>query len=139
MYRLQVWKNILILQNNTKNIKFINAQHDQQNYQQEEVANYHINLPELTLYLSPLAVVILWTIVLIILQKFRNSHDHKNCLKNDIYHKLPCKKCRFFNNNHYLKCAVNPKIVLTEEAINCCEFAAKKEKFTDKIRQRLWK
>ncbi|MBD2137307.1 hypothetical protein H6F32_06850 [Anabaena sp. FACHB-1237] len=139
MYRLQVCKNILILQNSTKNINVSNEEHDQQNYQQEEVGNYDINLPELTLYLSPLGVVILWTIVLIILQRFRNNHDNKNCVKNDIYHKLPCKKCLFFTNNHYLKCAVNPKIVLTEEAINCCEFAPKKEKFTDKIRQSLWK
>lgn len=30
-----------------------------------------------------------------------------------------CIQCRFYNNNHYLKCAVRPSIVLTKEAQKC--------------------
>ena len=37
----------------------------------------------------------------------------------------PCRKCRFFTNNHYLKCAVHPTIVLTKEASNCPDYNPK--------------
>jgi hypothetical protein len=37
-------------------------------------------------------------------------------------HQLPCRKCRFFTNNSYLCCTVNPFIVLTEQAIDCPDY-----------------
>jgi hypothetical protein len=37
-------------------------------------------------------------------------------------HKVPCKNCRFFTNNHYLWCTVNPSIALTKEAVNCSDY-----------------
>lgn len=36
--------------------------------------------------------------------------------------KVPCKNCRFFTNNHYLWCTVNPSIALTKEAVNCSDY-----------------
>lgn len=142
MYTIVVGKKVLV----SKNINFKTSQNPEnlENLPQEQIenyqiSNYHINLPILTLYLSPLCVIIVWTIVLIIYQKIRSIGDNKTQIKNDISQKVPCRKCCYFHNNHYLKCAVNPKDVLTEEAINCCEFSPKQEKFTDKIRQRLWR
>lgn len=35
---------------------------------------------------------------------------------------IPCSNCRFFSNNHYLKCAVHPSTVLTEQALNCSDY-----------------
>jgi hypothetical protein len=35
---------------------------------------------------------------------------------------VPCSKCRFFSNNPYLKCAVQPTIAMTKEAIGCSDF-----------------
>lgn len=35
---------------------------------------------------------------------------------------VPCRNCRFFNDNHYLNCAVHPSIVLTKEALNCSDY-----------------
>jgi hypothetical protein len=35
---------------------------------------------------------------------------------------IPCKTCRFFTNNHYLKCAVNPSTALTKQAFNCSDY-----------------
>ncbi|MUG91388.1 hypothetical protein F7734_02335 [Scytonema sp. UIC 10036] len=35
---------------------------------------------------------------------------------------LPCSKCYFFSKNHYLPCAVNPTIVMSEEAKNCSDY-----------------
>ncbi len=36
----------------------------------------------------------------------------------------PCTNCRFFDNNHYLKCAVHPELVLTKEALNCSDYCS---------------
>ncbi|MEL7141794.1 MAG: hypothetical protein AAFS04_15400 [Cyanobacteria bacterium J06631_9] len=36
----------------------------------------------------------------------------------------PCGNCRYFTNGDFLKCAVNPIAVLTEDARSCHDFAA---------------
>ena len=36
-----------------------------------------------------------------------------------------CTKCRFFNNNSYLKCAVHPSEVLKKEAQKCLDYQPK--------------
>lgn len=36
---------------------------------------------------------------------------------------FPCYQCKFFNQNPYLKCAVNPSVALTQEASNCKDFS----------------
>lgn len=41
---------------------------------------------------------------------------------------VPCKKCRYFSGNHYLKCAVNPSDALTERAITCSDYSPQDEK-----------
>lgn len=35
---------------------------------------------------------------------------------------VPCSNCRFFDNNHYLKCALHPSIVSTKQALNCPDY-----------------
>jgi hypothetical protein len=40
----------------------------------------------------------------------------------------PCKSCQFFNNNNYLKCAVNPAEVLTAKAKDCREYCPQPKK-----------
>ncbi|KPQ34784.1 MAG: hypothetical protein HLUCCA11_13740 [Phormidesmis priestleyi Ana] len=37
----------------------------------------------------------------------------------------PCRSCRFFQANRYLKCAVNPTLVATSEAKFCQDYASK--------------
>lgn len=37
----------------------------------------------------------------------------------------PCTKCRFFSNNPFLKCAVNPTVALTKEAVDCSDYRPK--------------
>ncbi|MEH2420788.1 MAG: hypothetical protein V7K48_07515 [Nostoc sp.] len=37
----------------------------------------------------------------------------------------PCKNCRFFNNNHYLKCALHPSTALSKQALNCPDYKPK--------------
>ena len=47
-----------------------------------------------------------------------------SCKTNNIKNldEFNCKNCHFFSKNSYLKCAVNPSIVLTKEAIKCCDY-----------------
>jgi hypothetical protein len=34
---------------------------------------------------------------------------------------MPCRGCRYFHNNPYLKCTVNPTTALTEDAVGCSD------------------
>lgn len=102
--------------------------------QQEKVqVQYHnIQIPDLALSLAPLGFIFVWAIFLILFHKIRTNTDDKVCVKSKILQKVPCKKCQFFVNNHYLKCAVKPDTVLTEDAIDCPEYVPKKASFSPK-------
>ncbi|BAZ79528.1 hypothetical protein PN497_21680 [Sphaerospermopsis kisseleviana CS-549] len=89
-----------------------------------------LNISDLAIALSPLSFVFIWAIFLFIVQKLRSHADNKIAFSVNGLHQVPCKNCKFFSNNHYLKCAVRPDIVLTEEAMNCSEYCPKKGKFT---------
>mgnify|MGYP001802855221 CR=1 FL=1 len=39
---------------------------------------------------------------------------------------VPCYKCRFFDNNQQLPCAVQPTVALSEEAFNCQDYRKRK-------------
>ena len=34
-----------------------------------------------------------------------------------------CDGCKYFNNNNYLKCALQPKTVMTEQSIDCRDYS----------------
>ncbi|MGV2831896.1 hypothetical protein [Myxosarcina sp. GI1(2024)] len=67
-------------------------------------------------------VVCFWAIVLsfLALKIMRSSQKAFAYLKK--LHQIPCSKCVYFTGKHYLKCSLNPKIALTEEAIDCQDF-----------------
>jgi hypothetical protein len=87
------------------------------------------NVPDLAISLTPISFVFSWVVFLLTLRYIRTRLDDKMVFTINNLHKVPCKNCRFFSNNHYLKCAVQPSIVLTEEAIDCCEYSPKKGSF----------
>ena len=37
-------------------------------------------------------------------------------------HQVPCSRCAYFTGDYRLKCAVNPCIALTEQAIHCRDY-----------------
>ncbi len=88
-----------------------------------------LNIPDLVVSLTPLGFIVSWAIFLVILRKIRTNLDNKRVFSIDTLHKVPCKNCQYYSNNHYLKCAVQPHIVLSEEAVNCSEYSPKKRKF----------
>lgn len=36
--------------------------------------------------------------------------------------KIPCPNCKYFSKSSYLRCAVQPKLTMTEEATSCSDF-----------------
>ncbi|AFY92628.1 hypothetical protein Cha6605_1459 [Chamaesiphon minutus PCC 6605] len=45
---------------------------------------------------------------------------------------VPCHRCRYFNNNLYLKCAIYPEIVFTERSIDCVNYYPKDRSIVEK-------
>ncbi|TVP62020.1 MAG: hypothetical protein EA343_12485 [Nodularia sp. (in: Bacteria)] len=97
---------------------------------QEQMQSDGLDMHDIALTLSPIALLFSWVIFFLILQKVRTFLDNKMVFSVQGLHKVPCKNCRFYSNNHYLKCAVQPSIVLTEEAKDCSEYSPKNGKFT---------
>jgi len=50
------------------------------------------------------------------------TRDRSNKMNISHCQQVPCGTCRLFNNNHYLKCAVHPSVVLTKQALNCSDY-----------------
>jgi hypothetical protein len=40
------------------------------------------------------------------------------------HHQVACAGCKYFNNNNYVKCAIHPVTVMTEQAIDCADYSA---------------
>ncbi|MCC5641607.1 hypothetical protein LC607_01260 [Nostoc sp. CHAB 5824] len=93
---------------------------------------HELTITDITIFLSPVGFIISWMVVFLILRKIREFLDYKMVLPAKGLHKLPCRNCSFYSNNHYLKCAVNPSIVLTEEAMNCSEYSPNKKNSSSK-------
>lgn len=91
-----------------------------------------LDVSDIALTLSPIALIFSWVVFFLILQKIRTVLDHKMVFSIKSLHQVPCRNCRFYSNNHYLKCAVEPSLVLTEQAKDCSEYAPKNGKFSPK-------
>ena len=66
-------------------------------------------------------IVIAWIfLILSRLEIWKTLGNQKTATKH--YSKAPCSKCRFFENNPYLKCTVHPSKVLSEEAKDCPDY-----------------
>ncbi|BAY28723.1 hypothetical protein NIES2107_05550 [Nostoc carneum NIES-2107] len=90
------------------------------------------NIPDVAISLTPLALLISWIVFFLMLRKSQAIVDNKRFFIINGIKKVPCKNCKFYSNNHYLKCAVNPSLVMTEEAKDCSEYLPDKSKLSHK-------
>ncbi|MBD2296277.1 hypothetical protein H6G06_23040 [Anabaena sphaerica FACHB-251] len=125
MYVAKILPNKLDKVASNKTLNRLTQIESKQEYAQQE----GLNISDLAIALSPLSFVFIWAIFLFIVQKIRSRADNKIAFSINSLHQVPCKNCKFFSNNHYLKCAVKPDTVLTEESINCSEYCPKKGRF----------
>lgn len=90
--------------------------------------------------LIPFGLMLVWAIVAFRLSKatFRFSNVALRPLEvwevtgdemamSEHFHQLPCRNCRYFSNNPYLKCAVQPSIALTLQTLNCSDYCPQNE------------
>lgn len=84
---------------------------------QYESTTYNIEMLLTVLYFFVFAVS------LIVIKSFKSAQTGKNqAATSKRSNQIPCKVCRFFSHNYYLKCAVHPDIALKAEAINCPDY-----------------
>ncbi|MEH1937234.1 MAG: hypothetical protein V7L14_26725 [Nostoc sp.] len=92
------------------------------------------DVPFVAVFLAHISFMIVWGIVVFLVSSVCKAledppenavqdKDERVSIKHLQQH--PCKNCQFFNNNHYLKCAVHPSIALTKQALNCSEYMPK--------------
>lgn len=73
------------------------------------------------LLFAPIGFVVVWaTLVCVISDTWKLNRRKRNSLSPTA--QLPCKKCSFFHNNPYVKCAVSPHLALTKDAADCSDF-----------------
>ncbi|MBE9036808.1 hypothetical protein [aff. Roholtiella sp. LEGE 12411] len=101
----------------------------QNEVKREQAQSHELTIPDVIVSLSPLGFIFSWVVFFIALRKIRTFVDNKIFFTIKGLEKVPCKNCKFYSNNHYLKCAVKPSIVLTEEAMNCPEYSPNKGNF----------
>jgi hypothetical protein len=71
--------------------------------------------------LIPICFVMAWLIVLMAVGSIWGAIT-STLTKAKQMHQIPCTGCQFFTNDPRLKCPVQPKIALTEEAIGCRDY-----------------
>ncbi len=73
-----------------------------------------------------LLLVGFWSCLLFFVwRKARLAREGKTSFFANKSSKIPCRKCRFYSENNFLKCAVQPDIACTEEANNCSDYSPK--------------
>lgn len=93
-----------------------------------EAKAHNINSSDLLISLFPIGFVICGTGLFLMISKLRTVAIERMVVTKNSLHQVRCQNCQFFSNNRYLKCAVQPSIVLTKEAKNCTDYSPNNKK-----------
>ena len=92
-----------------------------------------LTFPEIAICVGgSLGFIVAWVVFFLMLSKLRTVVDNKIVFTINSLNKLPCQNCEFFCSNNYLKCAVQPSMVMTEAAKNCSDYSPKNNKSSRK-------
>lgn len=80
-----------------------------------------------TFILVPLSLLALWAIAVLWFSQHTKRHSAVQQKEDSrkLFKRVPCRQCRFFKDNPYLKCAIRPSDALTTEAINCKDYVSR--------------
>lgn len=81
--------------------------------------------------LVPIGFILVWTIaimVYLILSKATREAAQEVKFTLHTSSDLPCRNCRFFSGNPYLRCAVHPTTVMTKAATDCSDYQPQETK-----------
>lgn len=83
---------------------------------------HSFNTTDFLMLLGPVSFIMGWAVLFVMLSKVGRSARDEIFTSIKHLQRVPCRNCRFFGNNPYLKCAINPSIVLTEQALECSDY-----------------
>lgn len=86
-----------------------------------------IAAPHVAIALGSLGLFMIFTVIYIAVSKFRSITPNELFFKLKRSNQIPCRNCRYFSGNFYLRCAVNPSDVLTEKAVDCADYRNQEE------------
>lgn len=90
-----------------------------------------INEADITVLLFLFWITFLGIIILVLFKFFpKLGLARIRGLTSGLVPPVPCRNCQFFANNKYLKCAVHPSAVLTEQATNCSDYCYQDESYS---------
>ncbi|NJL10323.1 MAG: hypothetical protein HC908_09540 [Calothrix sp. SM1_7_51] len=109
-----LWQNIDINQSKVMEIRLVEIQ--QETTQPKTVKFEEKVIPAELGYIIPITTLALWAIAA---WKISNAFKHvKSKIEiNRCSCQTPCKNCKYFADNFYLKCAIHPSTVLTKEQL----------------------
>ena len=87
-----------------------------------------VSVYDLVLTFSAVSLIAIVAAVCLMVSKIRVDVPNPLSFKIKPSDRVPCKNCRYFSGNFYLKCAVHPATVLTKEASNCADYSPVDEK-----------
>jgi hypothetical protein len=85
---------------------------------------YHLKGFEGSIALTIASIVLLLLLCSLKMTSFKTVRKRTASVRSSSP-KIPCYNCQFFNNNPHLKCAIQPSLVLSEEAFNCPDYTNK--------------
>ncbi len=109
-----------------KNIYLITSSKTQSIESKLDNVHQRINSVPITslIYLSLFLGLLYW-LCSILSKKSRSTQDNRLVFRH--CSQIPCRNCRFFAKNQYLKCAVRPSAVLKSEAADCSDYRCKND------------
>ncbi|HAX77859.1 MAG TPA: hypothetical protein DCY88_18970 [Cyanobacteria bacterium UBA11372] len=111
--------------NRFSNLQAAPGTNPRQEYQTEIAVNRQDSITEpnqALIYGGSFSLFAILTGTVIWLSKRRIGEKKESFFNFDRFNKVPCRNCRYFTGNFYLKCAVRPSEVLTKKAINCSDY-----------------
>jgi hypothetical protein len=90
-----------------------------------QVQPHPVSASDLAISVFPISFFVGWTGFFLIVSKLRRTVVDKMIVTTNSLNKVRCQNCRFYSNNRYLNCAVQPSIVLTKDAENCTDYCPK--------------
>lgn len=90
-------------------------------------AQNQVGIPHESLFLFPFLFLVIFSVAFL---KQTNLPQalYSQIITLKLYYQIPCFRCQFFQRNQYLQCAVQPCLVLNNEAAKCPDFTPQKGK-----------
>lgn len=89
-----------------------------------------VTLPSIALLGVPIGFSLVFAAIFLMVSKTWVNTRDEILVKVKPLNQAPCRNCKFFSNNLYLKCAIHPSVALTPKATNCSDYCAKDGKFS---------